>query len=133
MLVYRVEDPKGMGPYSQEDADERSTITAVRFRVMHNNSENHPALMDDEILIKKVINSKERFGKVAYPYVTSTALFGFISLSSFNAWFGEHRDMLREGGFKISVFEVPADDVIYSEKQAMFISERATLVKSIEV
>ena len=133
MLVYRVEDSNGMGPYNQTFANGYLTSVASRFREIHDDSEDHPALSKDVELKNKVLQSSGKFGIKTGFWIESTALFGFTSLSSMYAWFGQHLDMLKEGKFAVSVFEVPDDDVISSEKQAMFIADKEVLLKRIGV
>jgi hypothetical protein len=108
MLVYRVEDDKGCGPY-------RGDNHVDGMGEKHSDSD-HPAPGDDGL-----------------PFLPADTMHcGFASLDQFKAWFDQHdRWDLGVNGFRLCVFE--SDLVDHGDKQVMFHRERARLVEVLHV
>jgi hypothetical protein len=108
MLVYRVEDDEGGGPY-------RGDNHVDGMGSKHTDSD-HPAPCDDGL-----------------PFLPPDYMnCGFASLSQFKAWFDQDdRWDLKVNGFRLRIFK--ADVVDHGEKQVMFHRGRARLVETRDV
>lgn len=103
MLVYRVENKKGIGPY-------RMAITA-EFLHHHNDSNNHPT------------PSLYIYGPDLF--------FGFKSLSQTFNWFDyDDCQMLESNGFFLTTWRVHEDAVFYDDCQITFVRKQAKLIES---
>jgi hypothetical protein len=117
MLVYRIQNELGRGPYSFSWGEYVSE--GIR----------HPGPLEDSGMAdewrQKIFQSE---GKVDYH-------FGFTSETQLRTWF--YRDKwlhaMKEHGLKLTVWEVPFTDVIVGHTQLAFIRERAMLVETREL
>ena len=110
MLVYRVENGKGEGPYRHGypeklgiHYDWRHKADALRYPHPYNDGIHLPAL-------------------------TVNHSFGFKSVGDLHNWFADAFQALDRYGFRVCTYEVPESDVLMGIKQLAFDSSRAERV-----
>jgi hypothetical protein len=110
MIIYRVEDCEGGGPYNGKRKDAVRDALPHLFCGFDECPDRHPMPHAD-------IPNWDRY---------SGYHFGFASFDQLAAWFtpGE-RDTLRGLGFGIAVYAVPADYVMQGGRQAAFWRSKA--------
>lgn len=54
--------------------------------------------------------------------------FGFKSIDAYKRWFSD-RKLLKEEGFHLAVYHVPASAVRHGTKQSLFVKEKAKLIE----
>lgn len=106
MEIWRVENEAGLGPYACHKETGLSFESAMReLDVSHDLSCRHP-----------ITWTERDFGGGGH--------YGFRSRYDLDYWFdyfGDHGyDCLRNHGFKIQVYDVPADDVDEHSRQVIF-------------
>ena len=109
MLIYRIENKRGQGPYCSKHKDQalRNWLCSRHF-----DAEKHPAPDDDGI------DDWTRSHKC-----------GFSSLKKLKAWFNtEELNVLYEAKFDIVKYEVDKKDVLVGKKQVMFNRRKARRV-----
>ena len=111
MLVsmFRVEKPCGAGPYVGEEDN-----PLLKHMMLSHGDAEHPEPWEDDML-----------GEI-YP----DEVCGFPTLCSLEEWFSGYEDVLEELGYGIVVYSTPLNTVRYGKKQALFIKERATAVRT---
>lgn len=111
MIVYRVENAEGEGPYwhSVENA------IGISIGTIHNKCHNHPAPSED------IVDTQfDRFSNQWY--------YGCLSLEQLVKWFTlpeNYFPLLREKGFYIVAYECEDKDVAKGDKQCAFKRGRA--------
>jgi hypothetical protein len=105
MLVYRIEDSDGYGPFRHPDGRARC-LSGVIF-----NNRHHPVPVDDGI------NGMHRLD-----------VCGFISIDAAIDWFGKYVDKLEEEGVYLSVYKIKKKFVKFGKRQVCFLLHRAILV-----
>ena len=112
MLIYRVEDSAGRGPYigQPEPVDCRSSKALSR----HSNSLTHPAPYSDGISISQ--------GEYC----------GFESMDKLRRWFWGDIEWLRKKKFHVSIYRIDEGHVKIGMKQVVFNRKRAELVSTID-
>ena len=117
MLVYRIQNELGRGPYSFSWGEYVSE------------GARHPSPCEDSGMA--VEWGQRNFRNVA----SLDYYFGFTNETQLRTWF--YRDkwlsMMKEHGLKLTIWEVAAADVIVGHTQLAFIRERATLVETREL
>lgn len=115
MLVYRVEKDHGthtIGPYQGYYDNETVRTLAYALEAAHNNDA-HPMPKDDG------------FGENFNTHL----IFGFIDKKQTEEWFAGFGKDLENAGFRISVYNVPEEDVAIGGRQVAFFPYRATRLK----
>ncbi|QFG12136.1 Hypothetical Protein OBI_RACECAR_7 [Arthrobacter phage Racecar] len=107
--MFRVEKPCGAGPYVGEEENE---LLKHMFTV-HGDAD-HLEPWDDPML-----------GEI-YP----DEVCGFATLCALEEWFAGYEDPLTMCGYSIVVYTVPLNAVRYGKKQALFIKDQATAVRT---
>jgi hypothetical protein len=108
MLVYRVENADGEGPYAGFKTTDLSR---------HYNTDTHPGPYYDNI-----------------PSVHSYHRFGFSSAEKFVSWFNEdERASLAGDGYRMSIYDVDPAHVIHGRKQVVFEAAEATLFETLDL
>lgn len=113
MLVYRIEDKNGDGPYHTPD-----TLPEEACR----NSINHPTPTSDGIWLYE-----------AKTWCPHDYHFGFQNKTLLREWFGRYSDHLKKGGFKCSVYKIHGRRVMQGRTQCAFVLKKAELQKSLEI
>lgn len=105
MVIYRVQDVYGYGPYNSGNLD---------WQTRNHDSKQTPHLELD-ILLKY----KARYNHYAY-------LYGFKSMDQLNSWFTKKELInLKLSGYKIVKLDIPDNKVIVGYKQVMFLKRGA--------
>ena len=109
MRVYRVENWSGRGPYNGKGCYKAGYDTAC--------SDRHPMPYSDGI-----------------PYWDDTDRFGFKTKKALQKWFNKkmRRDLAKHK-YRISIFEVPKENVVLGRKQLVFKRRRAKRVKKLDL
>lgn len=115
MLVYRVENILGRGPYSTPDKAKKSELTKM-LALAHNNSPEHPVSWWDIPQFFEKIDGRE------YRH-------GFSSIEQLEVWFKGFEKELKENGFFVSTYEVPSTDVYFGNRQIVFIWENSERIQ----
>lgn len=105
MIVYRVENENGRGPYSTSHDFRHDLIDA------HNYSRRHPT--------------------PNFPSLDAETIWlcGFASQESLNEWFNGWLEKLTSVGFRVVRYDVPDEFVKNSDIQLIFQKDKAELVK----
>jgi hypothetical protein len=106
MLVYRVENSEGGGPYtfySFDKADKAVVAVSNALKEAHNESHHHPPPHSDGI---SFVRHYERCG--------------FVSIEDLVQWFDGWLQKLHDVGFRMAIYDVPTDRVRAGEKQVVF-------------
>jgi hypothetical protein len=119
MIVYRVEDVHGKGPYCNtwKCCYEGKDIFKKDLCRDHDDIE-HPSPVEDNIILH------------------NKYIFAFASIKSLKNWFDEKwRNILNEAGFFIRVYDVPSDFVKNgsTKKQICFLKEESIFIKTISL
>jgi hypothetical protein len=109
MIVWRVEDRKGEGPYG-DFRDSRRQKLQEALVLCHGYSTDHPSPLDDEL---GEYLSANKFKPV----------FGFKSKEDAIKWFAGFWQDLHKLGFRLKTFEAKDYLVGKSNKQLVFIKE----------
>lgn len=113
MLVYRIENAGGIGPFSTDD-DADAAFIAFELCSHGFSTEQHPlpSLPDGVVDLR--------------PYH-----FGFNSIEQMMSWFDTNasRRSLEKSGFELSVYET--DDYYEINKQVIFIRNKATKIETL--
>ena len=118
VLVYRVENTDGVGPYWGKIRDWYN-----KSRCRHDIGLNRPGPGE----CPKI---KSTFGR----NVPIDYNFGFYSLASLKTWFPKSdRKLLKEDGYSISVYKVPKKSYFRATKQCIFIKEDSEFIEKIDI
>ena len=136
MIVYRIQDSEKMGPY-------RNSGTCIGLAFNHYDHQ-HPNLVRDLFHFQYL----NKIGKQVEPNIYSywdmdlkdkedfsKYVFGFENISQITKWFNKsERDLLKENGFKIHIFEIDPNYVLEgkSKRQIMFKMEEGEFIYSLE-
>lgn len=116
MIVYRVEDGEGRGPYRCYCSNADLAQMWERHR-----GEQWPIPYRDRLL----------YDRMPHHTIEDQYRFCFASMTSFHAWFSDDdRDILHRADFRLSVYEVPAEQVVEGDKQALFKASEALRLSS---
>ena len=109
MLIYRIENKRGQGPYCSKHKDQYLRCWLCD---RHSDIEKHPSPDEDGIYEWKRVHKC-----------------GFSSLRKLKAWFNkEELKALYEAKFDIVRYEVDKKDVLVGQKQVMFNRRKARRV-----
>lgn len=113
MVVYRVENADGFGPYTFRDGHMTPAQAELCLEIgeRHGNCPAHPGPRSDKGWRE---NPKAREFDDSYR-------FGFTGLDQMVAWFRGWGVQLRDTGFTVTVARVPIADVIEGSAQCAFI------------
>lgn len=114
--VYRVEDPEGRGPYSSYLA--------------HMNYMKHSGGRDYPERERTPAPSEDGF---SHRDISAHHFFGFASLGELFAWFDGYAQELHRNRYRIAVYEVGDEFVIYGVRQVVFVREEAAEVSSLQL
>ena len=118
MLIYRVENSQGKGPY-----------WGAAPMYLFENNRLHPAPQDDS---KFMLNAfRKGFAGNIYLFATNQNIyFGFESIKQFKRWFFKNSVILdfHKYDFRIVVYKVSAKQVVLGNTQLAFVKENATVV-----
>ena len=106
MLIYRVEDESGVGPYrmtAMRTAQQKALASLLGSA--HNLSETHP------------LPSKDGMEQV---WFQRHILYGFTSIEAAREWFAGFETDLAETGYSLNVMNVPDALVVQGVKQCGF-------------
>lgn len=105
MIVWRVENKEGFGPYQALDD----------YGWDHQNQDHQPRPWDDLDFDGHEIRDYR---------------FGFSSQEQMQAWFGDKdRAFLASHGFELVLYDVPPDAILTGEKQVAFKRDQSTLIE----
>lgn len=112
MLIYRVEDQDGVGPYSNKKwkaiENGKEIDGNQKLVTAHKNPETHPVF----IIWRHSNDFDDKLRKIE----KGDLRYGFKSLEDLDTWFRGFHSMLDAAGFKISIYEVTdEDDVVLHE------------------
>lgn len=112
MIVYRVENCNGVGPYQYPGRDNDDAF-ALHDLIMqeHNYCRCHPG------------PGREGFA------LTLDHVFGFTSTASMDKWFEHMGQMLEDCGFSVMEYEVESDFIQHGKAQVTFPRSRGTITK----
>lgn len=116
MIIYRVENSEGWGPFSSEISD-KLFGEILRKWAEHTNSLPTP----EEDL-------KEEDKKILYKNFTFFK-HGCESLDQLKMWFGDFLPKLEELGFKISTYEVQEEFILRGQYQILFDYRKAEIIQ----
>lgn len=113
MMVWRVEDENGKGPYVGKDRfprDSPAWALMLELANKHSFTSDHPAMWDIEM------------GPMGVAEIADHYVFGFPSLNKAVEWFEGYIERLIDNGFSFNAYEVPEDLVLFStsRRQLMF-------------
>lgn len=112
MIVYRVENASGVGPYHG----------SMWHPSRHQNKLTHPNPMWDEGMC-------EEWARRVGGMYGSQYVFGFKSMEQLHEWFNaEELEHVREYKYDIVAFEVAETDVIMGERQLAFVRASAQML-----
>lgn len=113
MLVYRIENDIGRGPYRKEHNGDGKDCNVNLEKISTWESKNHPIPWDDGIRMN-----------------TDTDVCGFQSLNQLLSWFhiDNYVEKLEKDNFFISIYKVKKKFVKIGRKQVCFARNRAWLV-----
>jgi hypothetical protein len=106
MIVYRVEDHLGEGPYG-DFRDRFKQTLSEELRTSHALSSRHPGPYEDKL--------------TRFLTQSPHAVFGFDSIDKAMMWFDGYWDDLHEAGFELKTFETTTYQLGSSGKQLVFI------------
>lgn len=111
MLIYRVEDKNGTGPYASNNAEWVESIERHEMVYEAHNylSPNHPGPL-----------SESWFSIPQYTMPEREYIYGFDSESALKFWFNGFLEPMFEHGFFIKTYDVPPQDVIVGRRQVAF-------------
>lgn len=119
MVVYRVENEEGVGPYHS------SWYYHSEIGYLHSNSK-HPSIQTDKIIEGKI-------GRLSYDEYKKYFC-GFKSLLQYKEWFSLRlRKLLKKHNFKLNIYKIDKRNVIQSDKQIVFKLSKAKFVKTIDL
>ena len=119
ILVYRVEQADGTGPYWGKT---RGFGWYSKSRCNHS-SDGRPGPQE----CSKI---KSTFGR----NVPIDYNFGFYSLASLKSWFTKSdRKLLKEDGYSVNVYRVPQKSYFRATKQCVFIKEDSEFVEKLDI
>lgn len=122
MIVFRVEDSEGGGPYNGAKAPYWADRERAGINISSTTS-NHP-LPGDDISGWSDLSIDTR----------SKYLFGFASLAELESWFNEKaRAYYRDLGFKVAKYEVGPRSLKRGGHQVAFNKDRAKLIERTEL
>jgi hypothetical protein len=132
--VYRIELDNGDGPHRGEDNTASKKLSYIHYWTS-DTLENHPAPYEDYSL------GEVSFGRAWFNHAVHAGIdrseyfFCFNSYGQLMAWFysAEDRKELRKHKFRIAIYEVEQQNMTASRKQAVFIRDRARLIKRIPI
>jgi hypothetical protein len=106
------------------------------FRIEHEDDRLGPWAHDRNFGIELLMNNMPTWwmdSHVSGPFKSPTNehSFAFVSLEDFNSWVPNFdRELLEQAGFVLSEYEVPEYAVSIARHQAIFIREKAQLIKA---
>lgn len=107
IIVYRVENYEGLGPYQGQSYGPLSKLCHK-----HNNS-NYPCLVEDF------------YGTMpSWDYV-----FGFQSYQHYKKWFFGFIGLMRSHGFKLSKYEIESSKIIIGKSGKQIIFQKSDAIK----
>ncbi len=113
-LVFRVETPRGRGPYICDGSETyEEEVLADEIAWDHNNMEHPPPSLD------------------GIGWIRDEEFCGFTARHKARTWFADWIEALDELGFVLSVYRVPVEAVRAGIRQAVFVLDEATHIKSI--
>lgn len=121
MIVYRIEDSKGRGPYRRNDVKHvLPGWDACDFNYRH------PCPMDDHGL-------REWWLDLGHGMQRESYVCGFRDIKQLVDWFHkqEWMDRLQEAGYSLTTYEVDAQTVQFGDSQLMFVQGDARLVEKL--
>lgn len=110
MLVYRIQDKDGYGPFSNG-----FYATTSKFK-KHNDDQIHPTPFEEGLLDKDNIDKDYHCG--------------FSSKNRLNKWFTGIQKELTAGGFVIAVYQVDQQHVKRGETQLVFRKSKSKFIKA---
>lgn len=110
MIVYRIENKEGKGPYQDQSYGPLSKLCWS-----HNNS-NYPDLCQDF------------YGLVSFDY-NFDFVFGFQSRQLYKSWFGGFITLMRSHGFKLSKYEIDPEKIIVGKSGKQIIFRKSDAMK----
>lgn len=116
MLVYRVENRYGEGPYVNDNS----------YNCRCYDNVDHPEPYNDGIPIHNGISSKRKYNSNDYK-------FAFEDTDQLIKWFNDEINKLIEYGFSCTVYKVHGKRVIKGMKQLAFVYGSAEKVEEIEL
>lgn len=105
MIIYRVQNAQGCGPYSTSNRNWQTR--------------SHASKQTPHLALDRLLKYKARYNHHAY-------LYGFKSMKQLNAWFTKE-ELINLGlyGFGIVALDIPDKKVIVGYKQVMFLKRGA--------
>lgn len=127
--VFRIETLKGNGPYCADDWQD------LPLRGLMYIPQAHPTPEEDYSMGERAFYSMMIRHAMINDASYAELLFCFPTMDSLMNWFfsREDREVLRDSGFHVSVYECEEKHVVKSLKQACFIKGRENFVKRIPI
>lgn len=119
MLVYRVENIVGCGPYTSISIKKTKDLTK-KLCEKHNGSPQHPCSWSDIPGFFEKVESKD------YRH-------GFLSIGQLKTWFRGFEQDLKDNGFFISTYEVPSESVFIGSRQVVYLWEHSERIQEMPI
>lgn len=114
MIVWRVEDSMGKGPYNRIFSKNDANYELLRqMRLLHSCMEKYPNAEHDDLL-DFIVDKKQR-------YKWDDIVFGFSSKEKAIEWFGVFLEDLLTADFELKQFETKEFQIGKSGKQLVFV------------
>lgn len=120
MIIYRVQNEEGVGPYSGDESMKFTNPELYKMVEKHANAEEHPA-WGIELPFFTYLRLRST------PWGTFKS--GFKTLKALKKWFEGYMPLLKKLNFKVVKLKVPADETLVTERQVIYRSATATIIK----
>ena len=118
-FVYRIEDINGTGPYRGKTSAADSWFNKT---ICNHSAKKRPGPGGCEIMSEM------------YEDYLKEYCFAFSTMKQLERWFPKtDRDLLHDNSYYISLYSVPREFYIRATNQCIFIKEKSTLVKKIDI